>query len=76
MRPTVGTDAHRLVFESQGPLLQARLERSIRQTIFLNEPRVSVQALEFIEEETSIFVNVIYIIQGVLDSVELEFDKQ
>ena len=76
MRPLVGTTAYALVFESMGPLLIARLERSIRQTIFLNEPRVNVLGIETAENNTEIVALVVYEIQGIQDFIELKFPKE
>lgn len=75
MRPLVGSNAHTLVFESIGPLLSARLERSIRQTIFLNEPRVTVLSVEIADVGTEVVALVTYDIQGIRDFVELSFAK-
>lgn len=73
MRPNLGTDAHALVFESKGPLLNARLQRSIRQTIFINEPRVNVLAIKIDESDTLVTATIVYEVNGIQDSIELEF---
>lgn len=73
MRPNLGTTAHNLVFDSIGPLLEARMERSIRQTIFLNEPRVNVLKIDIANTGTEIAALVTYSVNGVTDLVELSF---
>lgn len=75
MRPLVGATAYALVFESIGPLLVARLERSIRQTIFLNEPRVNVLGVETTDNGTEIVSLIAYEVQGIQDFLELKFPK-
>lgn len=75
MRPTFGSNAHELVFESIGPLLEARMQRSIRQTIALWEPRVRVLSIEIADQGTMVAALVGYEIQGIQDFVELQFEK-
>lgn len=75
MRPTFGSNGHELVFESIGPLLEARMQRSIRQTIALWEPRVRVLSIEISDQGTMIAALVQYEVQGIQDFVELQFEK-
>lgn len=71
MRPEHGTNVHSLVFESRGDLLNARLQRAVRQAIALNEPRVNVLSIDISEQDTKIDVFVVYEVQGVRQSVTI-----
>jgi phage baseplate assembly protein W len=75
MRPLFGSNKEVLVFESTGPLLVARLSRNIRQTIFLNEPRVRVLAIAVQEKKSLVVAQILYIIQGVQDTITLEIER-
>lgn len=75
MRPTFGSNKEILVFESTGPLLRARIERNIRQTIINNEPRVEVVAVNVEEEKTQVIATILYVVQGVPDTVTLTIDR-
>lgn len=75
MKPTHGSNKEQLVFESTGPLLRARLQRNIRQTIFLNEPRVNVLAIGIEEKKTEVRALILYEIQGVKDNITVTIDR-
>jgi phage baseplate assembly protein W len=75
MKPNFGSNKEELVFESTGPLLRARLIRNIRQTIFLNEPRVVVLAVQITEEKTLVTATILYAVQGVRDTLTLEIER-
>ena len=75
MRPTFGSTKERLVFESKGPLLNARLQRNIRQTIFLHEPRVRIRQMQVRESKTEVIALIIYTVQGIKDSIRLTIDR-
>lgn len=75
MKPTFGSNKEQLVFESTGPLLRARLERNIRQTIFVNEPRVSVVDVAIEETNTLVTATILYIVQGVSDTIEISIER-
>jgi phage baseplate assembly protein W len=75
MRPNYGSNKEILVFESTGPLLRARLERNIRQTIFNSEPRIKVRGIAIQEQKTKVIALIVYIVQGVRDSIQLEIDR-
>lgn len=75
MRPNYGSNKEVLVFESTGPLLRARLERNIRQTITNNEPRVRVIGIAIDEQKTKVIALIVYLIQGVRDSIQLDIDR-
>ena len=75
MRPKYGSNKEQLVFESTGPLLRARLERNIRQTITNHEPRVKVLAVAIQEQKTKVIALIVYIIQGVRDSIQLDIER-
>lgn len=75
MRPRMGHTAHQAVFESQGALLNARLQRVIRQTIANNEPRVQVLRIPVETSGTEVTPTIDYVVQGVRDSLELDTIK-
>lgn len=70
-RPLVGHRAHSMVFESQGALLRARLQREIRQTILNNEPRITIIAISLEQDGTAITPTVDYRVKGIRDSTNL-----
>jgi len=72
MRPKVGHVAHQAVFESQGSLLNARLQRIIRQTAKNNEPRVRVLSILVNQDKTEVTPTVNYITQGVRETITLD----
>lgn len=71
-RPLFGHTGHRAVFESQGSLLNARLQRSTRQTIKNNEPRVKVLSLTIENKNTETVQTIDYVSQGVRDKLTLD----
>lgn len=71
MRPLVGHTANDVVFESKGGVLNARLQRIIRQTILNNEPRVDILQIRVSENDTTVASGVQYLIKGVVDKVDL-----
>lgn len=75
MRPVFGSNKEQLVFESTGPLLRARLERNIRQTVQMNEPRVQIVAVNVTEETTLVTATILYIVQGISDTITLNIAK-
>jgi phage baseplate assembly protein W len=74
MRPTVGSDADRYVFEMQGDLLYTVLERSIRQTVLNSGINVIVNYVEFSTDETQVIADVYYTVFGVKDKLTLSFE--
>lgn len=75
MKPLCGSNKEQIVFESTGPLLRARLQRNIRQTIFLHEPRVQVIAIDIQEERTEVIAQILYRIQGVSDRITITIQR-
>lgn len=71
MRPQVGHNTARLVFDSTGSLLNARLQRGVRQTIKNNDPRVVVQQITLDSEGTEVTPTIDYTVQGVPGSTVL-----
>lgn len=67
MRPDLGNDLQHMIFEIQGPALQALMTREILNTIADNLPQVVVTNFNFTETEHEIQVNVSYNVQGVQD---------
>lgn len=71
MRPVAGHNAELSVFESQGPLLNAILQRIIRQTVLNNEPRAQVTSVDIQVDGTKVDMTLHYVVQGVVDSVKI-----
>jgi len=72
MRPDLGTDVTLFVFESIDSLLQAKLQRSIRQTIAKGEPRATVTDIQFVEQGTKIQANVTYEVNGIEENIVVD----
>jgi len=53
MRPEIGCDAWSIVFDSVGPVMNARLEVDVRRSIPVGEPRVRVLGVTATTRETS-----------------------
>lgn len=75
MRPTVGSDADLYVFEPNTELLRPILERSIKQTIVANEPRVKVLKFTFEQENTTITTDILYQVLGQTDQLTMQYDR-
>ena len=69
MRPELGTTVYNMVFDSTGPLLEARLQRGIRSTIERGEPRAQVQSVTIATQDTTVTCDIVYAVAGILDSV-------
>lgn len=67
MRPTLGVDLQKLLFESQGPFLSALVIGEIQTAIANVLPQVRVIEITTKEAETSILVNIRYSVQNVRD---------
>lgn len=70
MRPDLGTNLQRLVFETEGPFLQALVHREILIAINNYLPMVKVIDIFFKETGSTIQVNIRYDIQGILDETD------
>ena len=71
MRPEIGLQLHRLLFEDQGDILQSLVLREIATGIATQLPMVQIRDIKFrvnsqISEKV-LEVNVLYSIQGILD---------
>lgn len=75
MRPTLGSDANLYVFEPNTDLLKSMLERSIKQTIVSNEPRVKVLKYTFVQEDTKITTDILYQVLGQQDALTMQYDR-
>ena len=71
MRPEVGANIRGLIFESFGPLLEARLKRAIRTAIANNEPRARVLSIGITQEDTVVNVDILYSALGFQDTVSI-----
>lgn len=72
MRPKAGHNMDQLVFDSTGSLLNARLQRGVRQVIKNNDPRIAVQSITLETEGTAVTATVNHTVQGVPGSTELD----
>lgn len=68
MRPTLGNNFQRIIFETEGPPMRALIQRELLTSIANFLPQVVVVALDFTETDTLVQVNIRYLIQGVQDS--------
>lgn len=75
MRPTLGSDANRYVFEPNVDILKPTIERSIKQTIVANEPRVKVLKYEFTQEDTTFTADILYEVLGQSDSLTMQYSR-
>ncbi len=74
-RPTLGTNLQRLLFDSQGPILQSLVQREIITTVNDFLPQVVIEGIGFNEQGNKLLVNVVYSIQGVQDETGfIEFE--
>lgn len=74
MRPTLGTNLQRLLFENVGPLLNPLIEREILTAVRDELPMVEITSININNDNHKVSVNIFYDIQGVADetgSVEL-----
>lgn len=68
MRPTLGTNLHKLIFETSSPELEALIQSEIISAVSDELPMVKIEGINIIRNDTStIQVNVAYNIQGVVD---------
>lgn len=74
-RPTYGTIVDSLVFEGTGAILNARIERSVKQAISIHERRVIVNSFEISTQGTFILTDIQYSVQGVSDSIQIELQS-
>jgi hypothetical protein len=75
MRPTLGTDLHKLIFEDVGPFLNALVQRDILLAVADWLPEVEVLAIDVVEKDRGIEVNIQYRILGVVDEVTVDIDR-
>lgn len=67
MRPTLGTDLYKVLFEAQGPFLQSLVQREIITAVKNELPQVRIENIDVSEDGKKLVVNVQYSIQGVRD---------
>jgi phage baseplate assembly protein W len=75
MRPFLGTTVYNLVFEPINDLLVARLERSIRATVERGEPRATIQSVTITSDKTTIFADIVYAVNGLLNDVQISLNR-
>lgn len=71
MRPLLGHRAFSSVFEAQGALLTALLQREVRQVIQRHEPRVRVRSVSTENGARNVDTTIEYVTQGVVDTVTI-----
>lgn len=72
MRPGFGSLLHRLVFESQGPILNALIKREVVGVLSRAEPRIQVLEVKVTQEnETRAVVDITYRCLGVEDTIQI-----
>lgn len=67
MRPELGTNLNRLLFETQGPFLQALVRREILSAVSDFLPQVRISDIVIQEDGPVLRLNIFYVIQGVED---------
>ena len=67
MRPDVGTNLLNFIFEVQGPVLVALIQKEVSDAIRDQIPNVRILDLPVIEDGNRIIMNVVYSINGVQD---------
>jgi len=77
MRPDAGSDTYSFVFDSTGPLLQARIDNEVRRAVAVGEPRARILQVVTSERETSdgieILVEVVFEALGVVRTTTATF---
>ncbi len=77
MRPDAGSDTYSFVFESTGPLLQARVDNEVRRAIGVGEPRARVLRVDVTEREldegVEVLVDVTFEVVGVIRRASATF---
>lgn len=67
MRPDVGTNLQNFIFEVQGPVLVALVQKEISDAISQQIPNITIVDLPIREDGNKLIVNVVYSVFGVLD---------
>lgn len=64
MRPQVGTNARRFVFEPNNDLLSSLIQTEITSAVERFEPRVTLLAVDSLRNESSVSVTITYIVNA------------
>jgi len=80
MRPDDGSDTHAFVFESNGPLLRARVDHEIRRAVSVGEPRARILRVDVFENkkadgEVENVVDVTFEALGVIGNATASFSS-
>lgn len=67
MRPGVGTNLWNFIFEVQGPVLIALIQKEISDCVYGQIPNIKILSIPVTEDKNKITVNVIYSVYGVKD---------
>jgi phage baseplate assembly protein W len=68
MRPTLGNNLQRLIFETNGATMKALVQREITTMISNFLPQVKIITMNFTTQDTLITADIKYSVQGVLDT--------
>jgi phage baseplate assembly protein W len=71
MRPTVGSAVYRFVFENNDLFLGDLIATEVRAVLARSEPRIIVETVETRIEDTSTYVDVLYIVRATGERQEL-----
>jgi phage baseplate assembly protein W len=71
MRPTLGTDLQKLIFETTGPVLASLIRREILTGVADEFPMVKIVDIDVKDDNHTVSVNIRYMVQGVRDETGL-----
>lgn len=76
MRPDVGTNLLNFIFEIQGPVLRALIEKEITDSVRNQIPNINILNIAIRESGSAVLVNIVYSIFGVVDQTgEIELKR-
>ncbi len=75
MRPTLGTEAWSLVFETASPVLVAQVRLAVTRALRLGEPRIRVTKVDVTVEDTALIIGVEYAWNGSQERVDVEMAR-
>lgn len=73
-RPNFGAYVHRYVFENNNEALEALIQSEVVSAISTYEPRVFVQRVSFVREESTITVTIDYVLKLTRETKRLEVE--
>lgn len=75
MRPTLGTNLKKLLFENSGPFLSSLIRREIITAVRNELPMVQISQIDIKELDHSVFVDIQYFIYGIPDQVSTDLPR-